>query len=207
MLQDFNRFIYDLETIYLKELNTNIILNYIENFYKDFIKNNNKIDNILLKKTVEAIIICTDDIILQKSALKNDWIRKTGENYIFHTNRGGEIINNIVNDILSSRIINEETISIISICFTLGARSDYKNKFIDFMKNKKKFYNLNLYENIEKSLLENNNNIEINYLYIFIILFFIVYLLTEINYIFNIFGFNKDISFILNEIRSIYELK
>ena len=50
MLKDFNRFIYDLETIYLKELNTSIILNYINDFYKNFMKNNNQnIEGIVLK--------------------------------------------------------------------------------------------------------------------------------------------------------------
>ena len=203
MLKDFNRFIYDLETIYLKELNTNIILNYIKDFYKDFIKNNNKnIEGIVLKKTAEAIIICTDDILLQKTTLQKDWIKKTGENYIFNTNRGGEIINNIVEDILNKRIINEETIYIIGICFILG-----KNKFIEFFKERKKFYNLNLKENMEKSLIESGKNLDINLMYVFFFIFIIMYFLTEINYIFNILSSTKDLSKFLENIRSLYDIK
>lgn len=206
MLKDFNRFIYDLETIYLKELNSNIILNYIEDFYRNFIKNNNKIEEVVLKKTSEAIIICVDDILLQKAVLKNDWIKKTGENYIFHTNRGGEIINNIIEDILNERLTNQETIYIIAICFILGAKSDYKNKFIEFFKKQKGFYNLNL-KKIEKSLIETSKNSNVNLLYIFLIIFTGMYVLTEINYMFNIYLSSKNISLVLKDIRGIYELK
>lgn len=206
MLKDFNRFIYDLETIYLKELNSNIILNYIEDFYRNFIKNNNKIEEVVLKKTSEAIIICVDDILLQKAVLKNDWIKKTGENYIFHTNRGGEIINNIIEDILNERLTNQETIYIIAICFILGAKSDYKNKFIEFFKKQKGFYNLNL-KKIEKSLIETSKNSNVNLLYIFLIIFISMYILTEINYMFNIYLSSKNISLVLKDIRGIYELK
>lgn len=206
MLKDFNRFIYDLETIYLKELNSSIILNYIEDFYKNFIKNNNKIEEIVLKKTSEAIIICVDDILLQKAVLKNDWIKKTAENYIFHTNRGGEIINNIIEDILNTRLTNQETIYIIAICFILGAKSDYKNKFIEFFKKQKGFYNLNL-KKIEKSLIETSKNSNVNLTYIFLIIFTGMYILTEINYMLNIYLSSKNISLVLKDIRGIYELK
>jgi hypothetical protein len=208
MLKDFNRFIYELETTYLKELNSNIILNYIEDFYKNFIQNNSiNVNGIILKKTAEAIVVCTDDILLQKSFLKNDWIKKTGENYLLHTNRGGEIINSIVDDIINERIINEETIYIISTCFILGARSDLKKQFIDFFHKQKSFYKLNLKENIEKSLIESSQTFNIDLVHIFIILFVGIYLLTEINYIFNIYSTTKNLSKILGNIRSIYELK
>ena len=110
-------------------------------------------------------------------------------------------------DILNKRILNEETIYIIATCFMLGAGSDYKNKFITFLKEQKNFYSLNLQENIDKSLIQNSKNLDINLMYIFVFVFVVFFIFTEIYYIFNIQLFTKNICEILKNVRNIYELK
>ena len=55
MLEDFSKFIYEIETIYLKEINKDVVLNYINNFYKTFLKNNKEnVESVILKKNCRA---------------------------------------------------------------------------------------------------------------------------------------------------------
>ena len=78
---------------------------------------------------------------------------------------------------------------------------------MEFFKKQKSFYNLNLKENIEKSLIESSKTFNFDLVHIFLILVIIMYLLTELNYIFNIYSLTKNLSKVLENIRSMYELK
>lgn len=204
MLKDFNKFIYEFENIYLKELDTTLILNYIENFYNYFLMNNNNIDNNLVKQTANGLIIAIDDIILQKKELQLQWMNKTGENKILNSNRGGEIFDNIIKDIINGTINNFETISIIAICFILGARSDYKKKFFQFFKESNTFYPVDYKKNIESSSIYKYKNESLNLLVILITGSFFLFIITEIHYIITIQGLINKISKIFFEIRGIY---
>jgi hypothetical protein len=204
MLKDFNKFIYEFENIYLKELDTTLILNYIENFYNYFLMNNNNIDNNLVKQTANVLIIAIDDIILQKKELQLQWMNKTGENKILNSNRGGEIFDNIIKDIINGTINNFETINIIAICFILGARSDYKKKFFQFFKESNTFYPVDYKKNIESSSIYKYKNESLNLLVILITGSFFLFIITEIHYIITIQGLINKISKIFFEIRGIY---
>jgi hypothetical protein len=204
MLKDFNKFIYEFENIYLKEIDSNIILKFIEDFYNYFLTNNSNIDNNILRQTINGIIIAIDDIILQKDQLKYQWIKKTAENKILHSNRGGEIFNNLIKDIIIGKINNIETIKIIAICFILGARSDYKQKFLKFLNETNNFYQLNYKDNIEEPSIYKYKYEPINLFLIFITITVLLFLFTEVYYIISIQNIINQISKMFFEVRSIY---
>jgi hypothetical protein len=201
MLQEFNLFAYEMKNIYFKEINTFTILNYISTFYNKFLSINYAIEDILLHKTAQAIIIAMDDILLQNKTLKNEWIKNTGENYLFHTNRGGEIFNNIIEDILTKRIFNYDSITIIITCILMGAQCNKKTELITFYKNINNYYTDKLQINLQKISIQKNKPKEFQFLKFFFISFFILLILIEIIYIFYLSYYVKETNNILLTIR------
>jgi hypothetical protein len=188
MLKEFNEFFYDLNFIYIKELDPNIILKYMENFYRKFLTKYKDMEEPLLQKTAKAIIVAADDILLQKSPIKDLWIKNTGENYIFHTNRGGETLNNIMKDILEKRIVNWEVVTIFVTCVLMGVRSDYSPQV------------LNMY----KSSISKNKKTPFKFLYVLLMIGIFWIVLTECHYFFHLQYYVKETSMISLKIRSNY---
>lgn len=204
MLKEFNKFLWDLEFIYIKELDTIKILNYIESFYKDFIEKNLQIEEPLLYKTAEVIIIAADDLLLQHSAIKDMWIKKTGENYLFHTNRGGEIFDNMIEDILTKRVVNWDVVTILVTCLLKGVRSDKTSVVLSFYQYNKNYYSLNIDNNMQKSSIQKNKKPHIKFWKILLITGISMFILTEIYYFFQLSFYVKETTNIAFQIRSIY---
>jgi hypothetical protein len=204
MLKEFNEFFYDLNFIYIKELDPNIILKYMENFYRKFLTKYKDMEEPLLQKTAKAIIVAADDILLQKSPIKDLWIKNTGENYIFHTNRGGETLNNIMKDILEKRIVNWEVVTIFVTCVLMGVRSDYSPQVLNMYKKDKNYFNLNTEENLYKSSISKNKKTPFKFLYVLLMIGIFWIVLTECHYFFHLQYYVKETSMISLKIRSNY---
>lgn len=203
MLNEVNNFIYEMESIYLKELNPHIVLNFIEKFYNDFIKTNKEMDSALLHKVAGAIIVCTDTIMLKKSQIKEQWIHKTCENFILKQNRGNEIFDTLVQDITSGYVFNRDVIRIVQIFFLLGIDSDYKTQFMDLVTQQSPV-TMNVEDNIIISNLNKLKKPVYRYLHISILITVMAVLITELFCFISLNTIVKSTEGILNNIRSIY---
>lgn len=207
MLKEFNKFLYELNWIYMKELDAKNILEYISSFYKSFLENNVETQDSLLRKTAQAILAAADDLLLERSAVKEVWIRNTSENHILHTNRGGEILNNIVNDILYERITNWEVITIIVTCILNGVKCNRSKDLLSFYKNSKDYFSLHISNNIQKSSIHKNKKTPYNFFYLLLTVTITLFTLTEIYYFFKLQYYVKETNIMMKTVRNLHEYK
>ena len=203
MLNEVNSLIYEMESIYLKELNQNIVLDFMEKFYNNFLRNNQNVEGNLLQKTANVIIICMDTIILKKSVIKDKWIYKTGENYILNQNRGGETFDKLVKDIIDGYVPNRDVIRIVQMFFTLEVESEYKNAFLEFLKDKP-LNEMNINNNLMISSLNKLKAPAYRYMYMACSLTLISLFFSKLYYFINLKSELKIMETLLNNIRSLY---
>jgi hypothetical protein len=203
MLNEVNSLIYEMESIYLKELNQNIVLDFMEKFYNNFLRNNQNVEGNLLQKTANVIIICMDTIILKKSVIKDKWIYKTGENYILNQNRGGETFDKLVKDIIDGYVPNRDVIRIVQMFFTLEVESEYKNAFLEFLKDKP-LNEMNINNNLMISSLNKLKAPAYRYMYMACSLTLISLFFSQLYYFINLKSELKIMETLLNNIRSLY---
>ena len=202
MLQEFNKYIYELNSIYVKELNLSLVFDYILNFYNKFMENNQDLGGILLQKTTQIIIIATDDLLIQNNPLKDVWIKNTAENRIFHTNRGGEILDNLIQDVLQKRIIYGDTINILVTLMLLGARSPLKSSLLSFYRDSKNFYTLPIESNLQKASLQKNKKTPYKFLNLLFTIFLSYFIITEIHYFIRLKQYNHRTNQLMLNVRS-----
>lgn len=204
MINDFNIFFFEINNHFLNENNKDIILDEIKNFYDKFNKKYNYIDRELLNKILQVIIISIDDIFLQKSILKNQWINHTGEYHIFNTNRGGEILNLIGEDLLEKKINSWQLIMIFHTCILKDVRINKSKDLINLYNNSKNNFSLNIFNQIQKSTLQKKKKNSDFLFFLCIFSFLIELLLVELIYFFKINSYVKSTYSILNILRYIY---
>jgi len=202
MLQEFNQYIYELNSIYVKELNLSLVFDYILNFYNSFIENNQDLGGALLQKTAQIIIIATDDLLIQNSPIKEAWWKNTAENKIFHTNRGGEILDSLIEDVLHKRIINGETISILITLLLLGTRSPLKSSLLEFYKESKNFYNTNIENHLQKASLQKNKKPPYKFLHLLLMIGVFYFVITELHYFIRLQQYTQNTNQLMLHIRS-----
>lgn len=203
MLNEFNRFIYELNFIYLKELDSEVVLKFLDKFYKKFLEQNENEDNSFILKVANVIIICTDSIMLKKSLIKDKWIHKTGENHILNTNRGTEIFDNFAKDIIDSQINHRDAIVIILTFLNIGVDCPYDQELFEIFK-KKYTREMNIDANLQISTVNKTKKKKRDLLKIFLGLFLLLLIITEIHYFITLKGIVKQSANLLLSVRSIY---